>query len=76
MAAWIPYIFCDFHVIKNHKIATNLTTTEAIEEISTDLESLVFKKKVDISTTLFEINLILLNKISYQFLVVTKPLTA
>ncbi len=65
-------MFWTFCIVKNHKIAANLTTTEAIEEISTDLESLVLEKKVDISTTLFEINLILLNKISYQFLVVTK----
>ncbi len=40
VAAWIPNIFCNFYLVKSHKIANNSATTEAREKISTDLESL------------------------------------
>jgi hypothetical protein len=35
VAALFPDIFCNFYVVKNHKIAKNSTTTKAIEKIST-----------------------------------------
>jgi hypothetical protein len=39
-SAWFPDMFCNFYLVKNHKIAKNAMTTKAIEKISTDLESL------------------------------------
>jgi hypothetical protein len=42
VAACFPDMFCDFDLVKNGKIANNSATTEAIEKISTDLESLEF----------------------------------
>ncbi len=42
VAAWFPDMFCNFYLVKNHKTATNSTTTKAREKISTDLESLEF----------------------------------
>jgi len=32
-------MFCNFNLVKNHKIANNSVTTEAREKISRDLES-------------------------------------
>ena len=40
VTAWVPDMFCNFYVVKSHKIANNSATTEAIEKISTDLKSL------------------------------------
>jgi hypothetical protein len=40
VAALAPNMFSYFYLVKNHKIGKNLTTTEATEKISTDLESL------------------------------------
>jgi len=37
VAAWDPVMFCNFHWMKNHKIANNSATTEAWEQISADL---------------------------------------
>jgi hypothetical protein len=48
VAAWVLDMFCDFYLVKNHKIVNNFTTTEAKEKISTDLESLEFLKKVEL----------------------------
>ncbi len=42
VAAWFPDIFCNFYLVKNHKIAKNSTTTKVREKISTDVESLEF----------------------------------
>jgi hypothetical protein len=42
MAAWFPDMFCNFYLVKNLKIAKNLTTTKGREKISTYLESLEF----------------------------------
>jgi hypothetical protein len=36
----------EFYLVKNHKIANNLTAPEAKEKINTNLESLLFKKCV------------------------------
>jgi hypothetical protein len=40
--AWILETFCNFYLVKSHKIANNSATAEAREKISTDLESLEF----------------------------------
>jgi len=37
-----PDMFCNFCLVKIHKIANNSATTSAREKISTDLESLEF----------------------------------
>jgi hypothetical protein len=42
VAAWVPDIFCNFYMVKSHKIAYNSATNEAREKISTDLESFEF----------------------------------
>ncbi len=42
LGAWVPDMFCNFYLVKSHEIANNLATTETIEKISTDLESLEF----------------------------------
>jgi hypothetical protein len=34
MAAWFPDLFCNFYLVKNHKIAINSTTTKAGEKIN------------------------------------------
>jgi hypothetical protein len=39
-ARLVPDMFCNFYLVKNHKIANNSATTEAREKISTYLESL------------------------------------
>ncbi len=42
-AALVPAMFCNFYLVKNHKIAINWATTEATEKINTYLESLEFR---------------------------------
>jgi hypothetical protein len=42
VAAWVPDMFSNFYLVKNHKIAKYSTTTNAREKISTDLEPLEF----------------------------------
>jgi hypothetical protein len=42
VAAWVSEMFCNFYLVKNHKIVQNSTTTKASENISTNLESLGF----------------------------------
>ena len=32
VAAWFPNMFCDFNLVKNHKIDNNSATTEAREK--------------------------------------------
>jgi hypothetical protein len=45
VAAWIADISCNIYLVKNHTIAKNSTTSQAIGKIATDLESLEFYKK-------------------------------
>ncbi len=33
MAAWFPYMFCNFNLVKNHKIAKNSITAKAREKL-------------------------------------------
>jgi hypothetical protein len=42
VAAWLPDMFWNCYLVKNHKIAKNSTTTKAREKIITDLELLEF----------------------------------
>jgi hypothetical protein len=42
VAAWFHDMFCNFYLVKNHKIAKNSATIKAGEKRSTDLESLEF----------------------------------
>jgi hypothetical protein len=42
VAAWVPDMFCNFDLVKNHKITNNSKRTEAGGKISTDLESVYF----------------------------------
>ncbi len=42
VAAWVPDMFCNFYLVKSHKIADSSATTEAREKLSTDLESVEF----------------------------------
>jgi hypothetical protein len=46
VAAFFPGVFCNFYLVKNHKITKNSTTTKAREKISTDLETLKYQKKL------------------------------
>jgi hypothetical protein len=69
VAALMTDVFCNFYLVKNHKIANNSATTKLEKKISTYLESLEF---FDVCLTKMENNQILLNKISGRFLVKTK----
>jgi hypothetical protein len=42
MAAWVPDMFCNFYLVKNHKIANNSRTTEAREKLSKNLDNKIF----------------------------------
>jgi hypothetical protein len=71
-ARLVPDMFCNFYLVKNHKIANNSATTKAREKISTYLEFLEVENFFDVCWTKFKNNQILLNKISHRFLVTTK----
>jgi hypothetical protein len=51
VAAWVPDMFCNFYIAKNHQITKNSTTTKAREKISTYLETLEFLKNFDACLT-------------------------
>jgi hypothetical protein len=59
-------------LVKNHKIAIRSTTTEAKENITTDLESLGFLKFFDALLPTLKNNQFLLDKSRHQFLMTTK----
>jgi hypothetical protein len=63
VAVWFPDKFCNFYLVKNHKILKNSITTKARRKINTDLESLEFYKNFDVFLAKFKNNQILLNKI-------------
>jgi hypothetical protein len=73
--AWVPDMFSNIYLLKNHKIANNLTTTEAREKISANSESQEFQKYFNLGLSEFNSNQILLSKICRQFLVTTKLFT-
>jgi hypothetical protein len=43
VAAWFSVMFCNFYLVKNHKIVNNSKFTKARENICTYLESLNFR---------------------------------
>ncbi len=61
-------MFCNFYLVKNHKIENNSMTTKAGEKISTYSESLEFYKLFGIHFPKFKCNQFLLNKSSHRFL--------
>jgi hypothetical protein len=65
-------MFCTFYSAKSHKTAISFASTEAIENITTDLESLEFLKNVGVCLTKYEHYQILFHKISNRFLVTAK----
>jgi hypothetical protein len=73
VAAWVPGMFCNFYLVKNHKIAKNSTTTKAREKISTYPKSVrIFLMCVWLK---FKNNLNSLSEISHRFLLTTKLFT-
>ncbi len=46
VAAWVPGMFHNFYLMKNHKIVYNSTSTAAIGKIRTELEALEFERKL------------------------------
>ncbi len=72
MAAPVPGMFCNFYLVKNHKIANNSATTEAREKVTTYLQSVQFKKFFNVCFAKFKNYQILLNRISRRFLLTTK----
>jgi hypothetical protein len=66
VAPWVPGMFCNFYLMKNHKIVYNSTMTAAIGKICTDLEFLEFKKIIDVGLTKFKNKQILFNQIIHN----------
>jgi len=62
VAEWFPDMFCNFYLVKIHKIAKNSATTKAREKISTDLEFLELLKKFNVCLTNFRNNQVLHDK--------------
>ncbi len=40
VAVWVPVMFCNFYLVKNHKVGNNSETNDAREKVSADLKSL------------------------------------
>jgi hypothetical protein len=74
LAALFSDMFCNFYLVKNHKIANNSTTTKAREKIRTDLESFELNF-FDVCLTKFKDDQILQNKNSHRFLLTTNKIT-
>ncbi len=72
VAVLVPDMFCNFYLVKNHKITNKSATTEATEKISTYFESIEFQNFFDVCLTKFENFQVLLNRISHRFLVTTR----
>jgi hypothetical protein len=68
VAAWFPEMFCNFHLVKNHRTAKTQQPLKVAKKINTDLESIEFWKNLDLCLTKSESNKILLNKIIRRFL--------
>ncbi len=73
VAARFPGMFCNFYLVKSHKIG-NSAITKAREKLSTDLESVEFNIFY-VHLTKFDNYQILLNNISHRFLMTTKLFT-
>jgi hypothetical protein len=48
VAAWVPDMFCNFYLVKNHKIAINATAAKGREKISTIWNPQKLTKNFDI----------------------------
>ncbi len=60
MAAWVSVMFCNFYIVKNHKIDNNSTTTKARGKLNT-WNPYDFRKHFDIYLTKFKIIKLYLN---------------
>jgi len=49
--AWVSSIFCNFYLVKNHKLTESLATTKAREKMSAELETLKFWNIFDVCLT-------------------------
>jgi hypothetical protein len=65
VAAWFPDMFCNFYVVKNHKIAKNSAMTKAGEK-KHRFGILRILEFFDVRLTKFRSNKILLNKICHR----------
>ncbi len=65
VAVWFPRMFRNFYLVKNHRVGSNLTSTEAREEISADLETLKLKQIDMCMTKLKTINCYFLKLAAY-----------
>ncbi len=74
-SAQVPDTFCNFYLVKNHKIGKNSTTTKAREKISTDLNPLNFRNILIEIWWNLKNKQILFNKISHRCLLTTKLFT-
>jgi hypothetical protein len=74
VAAWVSYMFYNFYLMKNHKIAHNSTTTTA-RKTKHKFGILKILEIFEIYFTYFKNSQILLSKISQTFLVTTKLFT-
>ncbi len=72
VAAWVPDMFCNFYLVKNHKIAKNSTTSKAREK---NKYRFGIFRIFYVRLTKFKNNQILLNKISRRILLTTKVFT-
>ena len=72
VAAWVPDMFCNFYLVKSHKIANISATTEGTEKNKHIFGILKNRNFLNVCFTKFENYQILLNKISHRFLVTTK----
>ncbi len=67
MAARVSDMFCNFYLLKNHKIGKNSTTTKAREKISTYLESVESYQFFDTRFTKFKNDQLLIIKLATDF---------
>ncbi len=67
VAAWFLNMFCNFYLVKNHKIVKNSTSTKAIKNYHRFRILQNFINFLMYCLTKFKSNKILLNKISHRF---------
>ncbi len=72
---WFQDMFCNFYLVKNHKIAQNATTTKAREKICADLETFELKNFFNACLTKKFKNQKFLIHMNHRFLLTTKLLT-
>jgi hypothetical protein len=72
VATWVPDMFGNFYLVKNHKIAHNSTTTKAGEKNKYMFGILRILEMFGVCSTKFKNYEILLNEISHRYLETTK----